>query len=191
VAETKRTFIAIDLEASVRQHLAELQRRLQRADADVRWVKPERAHLTLKFLGDSTAEQIRAMEAALDQIAAAEAPFEVAFQGIGVFPNERRPRVLWVGITQGVERLQTLAAAIDEQAAAGFEPERRGFSPHVTLGRFRSPAGWDRLRALIEANAAYDAGRLRAAEVRLIHSILSPQGPTYTPLHAAPFGTGG
>ena len=192
MADTKRTFIAVDLSPSVRARFDELQRLLRPAGADVRWVKPDRAHLTLKFLGEATAEQIEAIEAALDEIAPATAPFDVAFGGVGVFPNERRPRVLWTGITEGVEELRSLAAAIDARAeAAGFERERRGFSAHVTLGRFRSPSGWERLRELVGTNAAFDAGRLEAREVALIQSILSPQGPTYAPLHTARFGAGG
>ncbi len=188
MAETKRTFIAIELDGAVRARFEALQEVLQRARADVRWVKPDRAHLTLKFLGEATLDQIETMRVALDEIAPDEAPFEVVFRGLGVFPDGRRPRVVWVAIVEGVERLRALAAAIDERAAAaGFKRERRGFSPHVTLGRFRSPSGWDRLRALMEANAAFDAGRMTAGEVRLIHSILSPQGPTYVPLHAARF----
>ena len=192
MVDTKRTFIAIELDGAVRARFEALQGALRRAGADVRWVKPDRAHLTLKFLGEATADQIAAMQGALDEIAAAEAPFEVAFQGLGVFPNERRPRVVWVGIIEGVERLRALAAVIDERAAAaGFERERRGFSPHVTLGRFRSPSGAERLREMMKSNAAFDAGRMEAAEVRLIHSMLSPQGPTYVPLHAAGFGAAG
>jgi 2'-5' RNA ligase len=192
VADTKRTFIAIDLNPSVRARFEALQQLLKPAGADVRWVKPDRAHLTLKFLGEATAEQIEAIGTALDEIAPATAPFEVAFGSVGVFPNERRPRVLWVGITDGVEALRSLAAAVDARAeAAGFERERRAFSAHVTLGRFRSPSGWERLRELVASNAAFDAGRLEAREVHLIQSILSPQGPTYVPLHTARFGAGG
>ena len=192
MVDTKRTFIAIELDGAVRARFEALQGALRRAGADVRWVKPDRAHLTLKFLGEATADQIAAMQGALDEIAAAEAPFEVAFQGLGVFPNERRPRVVWVGIIEGVDRLRALAAAIDERAAAaGFERERRGFSPHVTLGRFRSASGSERLHEVMKSNAGFDAGRMEAVEVRLIHSMLSPQGPTYVPLHAARFGAAG
>jgi len=192
MGETKRTFVAIELSAAVRAGFEELQRTLRRAGGDVRWVKPERAHLTLKFLGEATPEQIEGMGAALDEVGAATAPFEVAFRGLGVFPNERRPRVLWVGIAEGRERLEPLARAIDEQAAAlGFERERRRFSAHITLGRVRSPAGWERLSAAVEANGGFDAGRLHADEVRLIQSILSPEGPTYVPLHCAALGAAG
>lgn len=192
MAETKRTFIAIELADPVRERFEQLQRLLRPAGADVRWVRPDRAHLTLKFLGDATHEQIEAMQTALDEIAPTAAPFGVAFRGTGVFPNERRPRVLWVGIAEGVEQLRSLAQAMDERAAAaGFERERRPFSPHVTLGRFRSPSGWERLREMMGANAAFDAGRMSAGELHLIHSILSPQGPTYVPLHTARFGATG
>lgn len=192
VADTKRTFIAIDLSPTVRARFEELQRLLRPAGADVRWVKPDRAHLTLKFLGEATAEQIDAIGEALDEIAPATAPFDVAFGGVGVFPNERRPRVIWVGISEGAEQLRALAAAIDARSeAAGFERERRGFSAHVTLGRFRSPSGWERLHELVGSNAAFDAGRLEAREVCLIHSILSPQGPRYLPLHRAGFAAAG
>jgi 2'-5' RNA ligase len=186
VAETKRTFIAIELDEAVRARFRELQRLLRPAEADVRWVKPERAHLTLKFLGEATADQIGAMSAALDEIAPATAAFEVGFGGLGVFPNEHRPRVLWVGITTGTEQVRTLAAAIDERAArAGFARERRPFSGHLTLGRFRSPSGWDGLRKLVEANGDFDAGRIAVRHLHLIHSLLSPEGPKYTPLHTA------
>lgn len=189
MAETKRTFIAIDLTPAVRERFDEAQRLLRRAGADVRWVKSSHAHLTLKFLGEATAEQIGELGAALDEIAPGVVPFDVAFGGLGVFPDQRRPRVLWVGITGGVEQLKPLAAAVDARAVdAGFERERRSFAPHITLGRFRSAQGWPELSKLVAANASFDAGRMPAAEVHLIHSILSPQGPTYTALHTARFG---
>jgi 2'-5' RNA ligase len=189
MVETKRTFVAIDLTPGVRERFDEAQRLLRRAGADVRWVKSSHAHLTLKFLGEATAQQIDEMSTALDEIAAGVAPFEVAFGGLGVFPDQRRPRVLWIGIAGGVEQLEPLAAAVDARAVrAGFERERRGFSAHVTLGRFRSPQGWPELSKLVTANVSFDAGRMRAAEVHLIHSILSPQGPSYMPLHTARFG---
>ena len=151
MAETKRTFIAIELADPVRERFEQLQRLLRPAGADVRWVRPDRAHLTLKFLGDATHEQIEAMQTALDEIAPTAAPFGVAFRGTGVFPNERRPRVLWVGIAEGVEQL----------------------------------------RETMRSSAAFDAGRMEAGELHLIHSILSPQGPTYVPLHTARFGATG
>ncbi|MBN1918659.1 MAG: RNA 2',3'-cyclic phosphodiesterase [Verrucomicrobia bacterium] len=192
MGETKRTFVAVEPTAAVRARFDEAQRLLRRAGADVRWVKSSHAHLTLKFLGESTSRQIGEISAALDKIAAGTEPFEVAFGGLGVFPDQRRPRVLWVGITSGVEQLKPLAAAIDARAVqAGFESERRTFSPHITLGRFRSPQGWPELSKLLAANASFDAGRMRAAEVSLIHSILSPQGPTYSALHVARFSAKG
>ena len=188
MGETKRTFVAIDLTPAVRERFDEAQRLLRRAGADVRWVRSDRAHLTLKVLGEASARQIEMMAAALDEIAADVAPFEVAFGGLGVFPDQRRPRVLWIGITGGVEQLKPLAAAVDVRAVkAGFERERRGFAAHITLGRFRSNQGWPELDKLVAVNASFDAGRVQATEFHLIHSILSPQGPTYIPLHAARF----
>jgi 2'-5' RNA ligase len=188
VDETKRTFIAIELAAPVRARFEELQRLLRPAGADVRWVRPDRAHLTLKFLGEAAPEQIEAMQAALDELAPATPAFEVAFRGVGVFPDERRPRVLWVGIVEGLDELRALAEAVDERAvAAGFERERRRFAPHVTLGRFRSASGLEPLRERMQSNASFDAGRMHAGEVHLIHSILGPEGPTYTALHTVRF----
>lgn len=189
--ETKRTFIAIDLDESIRSRFAEVQDHLRAVRADMRWVRPEQAHLTLKFLGDATADQIEVMASALDAIAADATPFEIGFAGLGVFPNERRPRVLWIGLGEGTAHVRPVAAAIDQAAeAVGFERERRPFSGHITLGRFKSDSGWERLRDRMHEQVGFDAGRMTVGAVHLIESVLSPQGPQYTTLHTAPFGRG-
>ncbi|MGH9804298.1 MAG: RNA 2',3'-cyclic phosphodiesterase [Candidatus Acidiferrales bacterium] len=92
-----RLFVALELTQSVRTALRELLERLQRAAADVRWVRPEGMHLTLKFIGEAPAEKLPPLQQALARVAS-PAPVELDFRGLGYFPSERRPRVVWVGI---------------------------------------------------------------------------------------------
>lgn len=200
-----RAFIAVELPAPLRRDLRTLQQKLAAAlDAagaaqTVRWTAVESIHLTLRFLGETDAAQAEALARGLEQIAAARAPLDLALANVGCFPNFRRPNVVWAGVAGDVARLLHLQAPIEELARrAGFAPETRPFSPHLTLGRFRreaSPAQLGRAGAALEAVAATPAvrawsGALPVRQVALMESDLRPSGAVYTargifPLSAA------
>src|ERR1700745_1541462 len=130
-----RLFVAIEISAEIRQRINEFVTRLQPRLSNARWVRPEGLHITLKFLGNVPDERRPVIEQALRRIDAIR--FEVSVQRIGVFPNQRSPRVLWVGIESGLD-LPNLAKESDNVLASlGFEREKRAFTPHVTLARFK------------------------------------------------------
>ena len=188
--EKLRTFIAIDLNSDVRSRFKSVQNLLEKSGADVRWVKPERAHLTLKFLGDTAPGQVEDIDGTLKSIALAADEFEVEFGGVGFFGPKKRPRVLWIGVQKGLEQLRGLQKAIDRKLKkAGFAPETKEYSPHLTLGRFRSNKNAGALLEFMEKHPQNDCGRLKACAVHLIKSALTPSGPVYEKLITAELRT--
>ena len=186
-----RTFIAIELSTDVLRQVGSLQERIK-ADMPpglVRWVRPEGIHLTLKFLGDVQADRLETIAGALQAACAPHAPFTLTVGGMGVFPNSRRPRVVWVGVDEPTGTLSRLQRDVEQVIAPlGFPAERRPFSPHLTLGRVKR----GRSAAELEALGQYTTrARVRVAKmavdvVYLMRSELSPAGARYTELATAP-----
>jgi len=109
------------------------------------------------------------------------------FRELGFFPNERRPRVFWSGI-EASPNLARLASDIDRALEKpGVPPEKRPFSPHLTLARFEPPGLPDKLRAAIRENAERKFGSVATEEFHLIESKLKPGGAEYTTLETFPF----
>ncbi|MBI4697762.1 MAG: RNA 2',3'-cyclic phosphodiesterase [Nitrospirae bacterium] len=133
-----RSFIAIELPEAVRYALSGIEEELKKSRADVRWVKPENIHLTLKFLGDVEEKNTEKITEILKDICRRFKPFALEIKGMGVFPHPRSPRVLWTGmdISDTLENLQKEIE--DAMTSLGFEREDRRFTAHLTLGRFRS-----------------------------------------------------
>lgn len=178
-----RTFIAIEISEDLRQELAEVQQELRESEADVKWVKPQNLHLTLKFLGDLPEEKTREVKEILENIARHTQPFEANFAGIGAFPKLDFPRVVWVGIEKGKDELIGLAKEIEEELTRlGIPKEKRGFSAHLTLGRIRSPKNKDRLKSIIQEIDFVAKNEISVEEITLFQSKLTPQGPIYTAL---------
>jgi 2'-5' RNA ligase len=191
-----RTFVAVELGASLRQALAQVQAglrsRLEKAAGPggrIQWVRPDAIHLTLKFLGDIPEERVPEIYSALGRMAARHARFTLDVEGLGLFPDARAPRVLWIGLADRGGALQRLAADVEAALdAIGFAPEPRPFHPHLTLARIK-----ERSR---EAGRALSAGGMLAQEtkpgslvveaVSLMKSELRPSGAVYTELHRVP-----
>ncbi len=192
MGERIRTFVAVELPPAVQHGLARVQEQLKRSRTPVRWVAPHQIHLTLSFLGEIPAGELPAVEEAAGIAASEAAPFELEACGLGVFPNLRRPRVVWVGLAGELEALRRLQARLTEELAArGFPPEERPFSPHLTLGRVRPQARPEEARALGQTVAGLklgSLGRWSVREIRVIRSDLRPEGPLYTVLYAAHLG---
>ena len=184
--ETIRAFIAVKIPEEVKQKFGEIQRKLEASAADVRWVKPGNAHITLQFLGDTPLDKVEEIKSALTRIAASHRDFDVSVGGLGVFPNERRPRVVWIGVSQGADSLASLQASVSgEMKRLGFQTEKRGYSPHITLGRVKSPKNVETLMRLLNAEREFQAGTFHATDIHLIRSVLSSEGPTYTTLFSS------
>jgi 2'-5' RNA ligase len=180
--EKIRTFIAIELDESIKDSLTELQERLkgEAPRGSVRWVRSGGIHLTLKFLGDVPADQIGEITKALQKSCQGFAPFSLSCGGLGCFPNLRRPRVVWVGVQEETGTLAQLKKSIEENVAPLGYP-----SPHLTLGRVQKRVGPGDRGRLGDLVGALEIGVLSQMEVRsvnLMRSDLRPSGAVYTRL---------
>ena len=189
MAETVRTFIAIELSPEARRFVGECQDRLRRAGGDVRWVRPDRIHLTRVVLGGVPAEALADLEAAVREAAGKSAPFTVRMAGAGQFPPRGAPRVVWVGVSEPTGALGRLQASIAEATAAFAEKvEDRAYAPHLTVGRVKGGRDLGRLSEAIAAMAAEEGPTIEACEVVVFRSDLAPEGPTYTPVARVALG---
>jgi 2'-5' RNA ligase len=182
-----RSFIAIELPEKTRQKLAAIQEQLKESRARVRWVKVSSIHLTLKFLGNILPEQVDEIAAAVAQVVVDEPPVSLCAAGLGAFPSQRKPRVIWVGLRGEVERLASIQAALEKALEKlGFAREGRGFRPHLTIGRVKDR---HRLQGLIQALSTLELPEFNsfdADEIILYKSDLRPTGAIYTKLHRMP-----
>jgi 2'-5' RNA ligase len=190
--EILRTFIAIELDEALRTAIARVQGKFKRLapPGSVKWVGPDGIHLTLKFLGETPASRLGAVEAALRAACADAAPFEISVEGRGCFPNMRRPRVVWVAVRDKGQALARLQAAVERHVAPlGWPSEARGFSPHLTLGRVSRGAGPMAEAAvgqMVEQSVVGQIGVQRVTAISLIQSDLRPSGAVYTTLVSVP-----
>lgn len=176
-----RTFICIEIPESIKSRVNELQETLRHIEAQVSWAKAPNIHLTLKFLGGVEASRIQRVGKALERAANEISPFEVEVGGAGCFPSTRSPRVMWIGVSTVPEPLQQLYANIeDELAREGFERDKRKFSPHLTIGRIRTPHNSARVAEALIA-AGFESEMFVATEVILMRSDLKATGSIYTP----------
>lgn len=164
-----RLFIAIPMPEFVRNRLAELQ---QPVDG-VRWQETEKLHLTLKFLGDTESDRAQKLQSALDTI---DLPsFSIWMNGLGYFPQKGQPRVLWVGVKKN-EPLKQLYSEIEDQCTnLGFDPEKRSFKPHITIGRIKSVSK-DEISAFIDEHKQFGIPEVQVNEFVLFESKLHPDG---------------
>jgi 2'-5' RNA ligase len=178
-----RLFTAIDIPSGIKLRLCALVDRL-RPLAKLSWSPGEQFHVTTKFIGEWPEQGLDEVKHALAQ-APSPGPFEIAVRGLGWFPNDRNPRVLWGGIEAGAE-LPALAHATEQALAAiGVAVEEREFHPHLTLARRRNPVPLDRLRKELAELPSSDFGCFRAESFFL---YLSKAGK-YTKLHEYPLAS--
>ena len=196
-----RTFIAIDLPPPIQQNLDQRSTvlrndlRAQNAPSCLRWATVTNAHLTLRFLGETTKGQVQALATGLHTLAAAHRPFELTLGAVGGFPNLRQPRVLWLGIGGELAKLNALQAAIEQQIQRfGFAAESRPFSPHITLARAKCDAERVQLQRIGQLVAAYretvTAVPWQITTFVHMQSELRPTGSIYTPLAHFRLGEG-
>jgi len=189
----RRLFVALEPPEAVRRRIAAAAEKIRRsagaAADEVRWVPDQNVHLTVQFLGAVPEERVDGIGDAIAAAAAASRPFLLEVKGAGGFPNSRRPRVVWLGLSGEVDALAGLAGDLGGRLAPlGFAPEARPFAAHLTLGRARDPRGAPGLGGALAAAAQDEGMAWRATELVLFESHLSPKGPTYDPVRRAPLG---
>jgi len=182
-----RTFIAVELEPGVRRPLIKLLREVFPAEREVRWCTEQQLHITLKFLGEIRDAQLAPVCEAVRQASGQVAPFTIRIRGLGGFPNPRNPRVLWCGVEDpagGCRRWVELADPL--LADLGFTPESRAFTPHITLGRSRSPAGSRVFQKILETTPPPQTDMMVVRQIIVFESRLLPTGAEYKPLATIP-----
>jgi 2'-5' RNA ligase len=184
--EQIRAFIAVPVSEELRSLVGWAQDGLRAAGADVKWVKPENVHITLKFLGNIASERVGDLVGVMRRAVADVAAFDAVVAGMGTFPGgSRAPRVIWLGLAGGVEPLKLIAGRIDEGCSElGFEREDRPFKSHITIGRVRRGSGGLGELAARAGQLEFNPLQLHVDRVNLVRSRLSPQGPTYTVLES-------
>jgi 2'-5' RNA ligase len=183
-----RLFIAIAIPENIRTGFASLLKEFRAVAPQVKWVRAENLHVTLKFLGETESAKLAALQNVLAGVRSPD-PVTLEFRGLGFFPNEKRPRVFWAGM-EASPNLKTLAADIDQAVhRLGFPLEERPFTPHLTLARFSLPGIPPNLLLAVNERSGQSLGSLHAQEFHLIESKLKPTGAEYTTLQTFRFAT--
>ena len=185
----KRLFIAIDISDDARNAAADYINDISKhlSGSSVKWERPQKLHITVKFLGNTEEALMKSLKDMLDNNAKATKAFEIQLVGTGAFPNANRPRVLWLGVRRASGELADLASRIDTDASKlGFESENKSFNPHLTIARVRNPHN---SRELGEEHASKTFGPISftSRELVLYESHLSAAGSIHTKIHVAKF----
>ncbi len=192
--DTVRTFIAVELSPAIRKEIAQILARVRNEPVTrhVRWTQPQKMHLTLQFLGDTPVGLLPEIEASLGEICPNHAPLNVRFGQQGCFPNIHNPRVLWIDIEEPTTPLKELQrAVVNAMGQLGFAPEKRSYTPHLTLGRVKRHADKEERRQLGQLVGAIEIPAIPpmpVSSISFIRSQLFPDGARYTTLASVPLG---
>ncbi len=179
-----RAFVSLDIGDRIDWHA--LRTELRQVDKGIRTVRPEQLHLTLRFLGETDEGLVEAIGGVMRDAVATVASFRMAFSGVGVFPNAKRPRVVWIGL-KGAEPLVGIAREVERGIVGlGFPREKRSFRPHATVARVKRLSHHERLRSLLDRWSEREFGTMEVRVITLKRSVLTPQGPIYTTVLEAP-----
>jgi 2'-5' RNA ligase len=182
MSETIRCFFAFDItDGEIIRRLEWAQGLLAKTGADLKLVKTQNIHLTLRFLGNIFPPMLNAVYEEMKQVSFP--PFEITLRGLGAFPHLNRPRVVWAGIKKGADELVKIFEQLELRLRKlGFKPDKKGFSPHLTIARVRSGRNKPQLAKAIRELEDYDFGSVKAECLRLKKSDLTPRGPIYSTL---------
>ncbi len=180
--ERVRAFISVDIEGELSEKLYKLTESLKLTGADIKVVEKENFHITIRFLGNVPVDMIDKIEEIMKKAVENISVHKIKLKGVGAFPNESRPRVVWVGV-EGDELLREINRVIErELRKMGFKPETKPFTAHVTLARVRSGRRLNELSKWIEDMKDIELGELEVKSIRLKKSTLTPKGPIYETL---------
>jgi len=184
-----RSFLAIELPKPILKKIEEVKRDLRLAHADVRWVSPEKIHLTLKFFGNIEESKIQPIVKSIEGLIQTTPPFSLRVKGMGAFPQLKNPRVIWMGLTNGKENVISLQQRLEVLLEKiGFKAEDRPFQPHLTFGRVKTSRGREELVRGIERHREEEFGDFDVETVLFFKSDLRPSGSIYTPLKEMKLG---
>ena len=183
-----RSFLAFELPVEIKSEITSISGQLKKKGLPVRWVKPDNIHLTLAFLGSVEEDKIVDIADKITmQVKDCPQP-EVRLNGIGVFPDLKRPRVIWVGLDGDIMILSILRNKLQNGLKGiGFKPEKRPFKPHLTLGRFKNSLVKDpKIKEAIAEHYHAKGDLYYLKELVLFKSDLRPKGPIYTKMNVWP-----
>ena len=185
-----RTFIAVDLAAAVKSRLTALQEQLGRSAGGVKWTPPQNFHLTLLFLGEVEELDVVSICRLVQQRTRKHAAFAIDVAGLGAFPNLRRPKVLWAGITDGVPELRALHADLEEGLLdlGCYRREDREYTPHLTLGRLSHDDRSEEWGPVLAKLSDWQGGTTQVDEVLVMASEMRRSGPEYSILGRGSLG---
>lgn len=182
-----RAFLGIGLPETVRETIGALQRELAASGGDVKWVAPAHLHVTLKFLDEISDAQRQAIEERVGLLARREDAFRIGLEQLGAFPSLNAPRVIWIGLAEGKERVMHLAHVIEQEAVAlQRRKEERPFAAHLTIGRLRSERHRSALVQQLREVSWQPPAAWQVTSLTLYHSVLGSAGPRYTVLAEFP-----
>jgi 2'-5' RNA ligase len=182
-----RTFVAVELPETIKKELVRIQHDLRNPKQSfMKWVDPKGMHLTLKFLGNVKVNLTGPITEALQESCREQRPFSLEIKGLGVFPDHKRPRVLWIGITTGQDFLTGLQKSIDDKLSSlGFIREKRPFSPHITLARVGDRANAQEIADFVKTLQNFSYDKSHSVDIDCVYFIMSqlfPSGAVYTTL---------
>lgn len=181
-----RAFVAVDLSDELKEAYAGCFEAARAVQSELRWVRPENLHLTLKFLGDTAEDGVEPLRRTLAPVAASHGPVPLSLGSPGCFGPPERPRVLWFSIERGADRLKALARDVDAALRAlGLRLERQPWRAHLTVARNPRGVRWSRWRDFLHQEGL--CGRsFEAREITFFSSMLGSRGPSYTSLWHVP-----
>jgi RNA 2',3'-cyclic 3'-phosphodiesterase len=179
--EKIRVFVAVELADTIKNEIGRLQDDFKKVKTDVKWVRPESIHLTLKFFGYIPADQVRIIEKEITGIAENLCYFTVSVTGVGSFPVSGNPRVVWVGINDPDNKILNLQKNIEECfKKLGFAAAEHPYMPHLTIGRVNGKDNLKGFHALIKEKRGVEFPGMTISDISIIKSDLRPEGPVYT-----------
>ena len=186
--ELTRCFVAIEISNDLKIKIDDFILSLKQFAPKIKWVKANSLHITLKFLGEISQDLLTQVQNELFAVSNVVNPFEMSISGAGFFPNQNKPRVVWLGlVNENNNSIFKLHEWIDKRLESlGFEREKRRFSPHLTLGRIKFPDNFHDLSEYINQNK-FHSSRFNVTQVVLMKSVLNPIGAEYSQIKSYPF----
>lgn len=181
-----RAFLSIDIdEETLLPHIGQIQQRLDPKAAKMKLVEINNIHFTLRFFGDTKLDRISQIKERLEKIEFE--PFEIRIAGVGAFPNKRRPRVIWIGVSENGERVCDLKLEIDSLLKdIGYQAEKRKYTPHATIARVRHVKESERMVNSLEELVNESIGTMTVSGFTMKKSTLTPTGPIYDTMWRIP-----
>lgn len=182
MTDVVRAFLSIDIEnQSVLSKIQKIQEKLDLTAAKMKIVRSEDIHFTLRFFGDTPLHRLEQIKACLNRIEID--PFEIEIAGVGSFPNNRKPRIIWIGVTKNASEVLKLKNEIDSSLIEiGYQPEKREYTPHATIARVRFVKDSKQIAGNLGYLVDEVAGTMSVTKIKMMKSTLSPSGPIYETL---------